>query len=68
MLQECTNHYYPSTTHRVVNPVGEDAKKPRLSMPLFLHPFDSIQLSQRHTAESYRAERFRELGLLTENA
>ena len=63
MLQECTQHYYPSTTHRVVNPTGEDAKKPRLSMPLFLHPRDDVRLSARHTAKSYRWERYRELGL-----
>lgn len=63
MLQECTEHYYPSTTHRVVNPTGEDAKKPRLSMPLFLHPCDNVQISARHTAKSYRWERYKELGL-----
>lgn len=63
MLQECTEHYYPSTTHRVINPTGEDALKPRLSMPLFLHPRDDVQLSPRHTAKSYRWERYQELGL-----
>ncbi len=64
MLQECSGHYYPSTTHRVLNPTGEDAKKSRLSMPLFLHPRDEVVLSKRHTAESYRAERFAEIGLM----
>ncbi len=38
MLQRLTNHVYPSTTHRVVNPKGEDARKPRYSVPFFLHP------------------------------
>ena len=38
MLQRLTNHVYPSTTHRVVNPKGEAARKPRYSMPYFLHP------------------------------
>lgn len=38
MLQRLTNHVYPSTTHRVVNPAGEDARKPRYSVPFFLHP------------------------------
>ena len=37
MLQRLTNHVYPSTTHRVVNPQGEGARKPRYSMPFFLH-------------------------------
>jgi len=64
MLEECTGHYYPSTSHRVVNPVGEEAKKPRLSMPLFLHPVNSVRLSERHTAGSYFTERMTELGLV----
>ena len=38
MLQRLSNHVYPSTTHRVVNPKGEDARKPRYSVPFFLHP------------------------------
>ncbi|MBE5314581.1 MAG: isopenicillin N synthase family oxygenase [Xanthomonadales bacterium] len=38
MLQRLTNHVYPSTTHRVTNPPGEAARKPRYSTPFFLHP------------------------------
>jgi isopenicillin N synthase-like dioxygenase len=38
MLQRLSNHVYPSTTHRVVNPPGEAARKPRYSVPFFLHP------------------------------
>jgi isopenicillin N synthase-like dioxygenase len=38
MLQRLSNHVYPSTTHRVVNPPGEQARKPRYSVPFFLHP------------------------------
>jgi isopenicillin N synthase-like dioxygenase len=38
MLQRLSNHVYPSTTHRVVNPPGEAARKPRYSVPYFLHP------------------------------
>ena len=38
MLQRLTNHVYPSTTHRVVNPPGELARQPRYSTPFFLHP------------------------------
>ena len=37
MLQRLTNHAYPSTTHRVVNPPGEAARQPRYSTPFFLH-------------------------------
>jgi isopenicillin N synthase-like dioxygenase len=38
MLQRLTNHVYPSTTHRVVNPPGAAARQPRYSTPYFLHP------------------------------
>lgn len=64
MLQECSQGYYKATTHRVCNPHGEEAKKARLSMPLFLHPADNVVLSERHTAKSYLTERLRELGIL----
>ena len=64
MLQECSGHYFPSTTHRVLNPAGDAAKESRLSMPLFLHPKEDVKLSDRHTAQTYREERYRELGLL----
>jgi isopenicillin N synthase-like dioxygenase len=37
MLQRLTNGRLRSTTHRVVNPVGERARHPRYSMPFFLH-------------------------------
>ena len=37
MLQRLTNHRLRSTTHRVVNPVGEAARRSRYSMPFFLH-------------------------------
>ncbi|MGY0559601.1 isopenicillin N synthase family dioxygenase [Luteimonas sp. A277] len=38
MLERLTNHTYPSTIHRVVNPPGEQARNPRYSVPFFLHP------------------------------
>jgi isopenicillin N synthase-like dioxygenase len=38
MLQRLTNHVYPSTTHRVVNPKGDAARRPRYAVPFFLHP------------------------------
>lgn len=37
MLQRQTNGRLRSTTHRVVNPRGEAAQRPRYSMPFFLH-------------------------------
>jgi isopenicillin N synthase-like dioxygenase len=61
MLQEASGHYYPSTVHRVLNPVGEARLRPRISMPLFLHPRREVVLSSRYTVESYFQERMREL-------
>lgn len=63
MLQEASGGYFPSTTHRVINPQGSDQSKSRISLPLFLHPKPEVVLSNRHTAESYLKERLRELGV-----
>ena len=60
MMDMATGGYYKSTIHRVVNPVGELAHKPRYSMPMFLHPRNEVQLSDTHTAASYMRERFTE--------
>ena len=62
MLQECSAGYYPSTTHRVINPTSEKNHS-RYSMPLFLHPRDEVILSDKYTSKSYLEERLRELGL-----
>lgn len=63
MLEEASAGYYPSTIHRVLNPTGDEAKKSRVSLPLFLHPRPDVVLSERHTAGTYLAERLRELGM-----
>ncbi len=64
MLCEATDGYYRSTTHRVINPEGVDAAKPRLSMPLFLHASADTYISEQYpTAEVYLDERLKELGL-----
>lgn len=62
MLQMCTNHYYRSTTHRVVNP-RETENNSRFSMPMFLHPRDEVRLSDQHTRKTYLLERLREIGI-----
>ncbi len=79
MLQRLTNHVYPSTTHRVVNPPGEAARKPRYSVPFFLHPnpdflIDTLpacistdnpnRYPQPITAHGYLQERLREIRLI----
>jgi isopenicillin N synthase-like dioxygenase len=61
MLQEASGGYYRSTTHRVVNPTGESAKRSRVSLPFFLQPDPAVVLSERYTAGSYLEERLREL-------
>ncbi|MEO5566060.1 MAG: 2-oxoglutarate and iron-dependent oxygenase domain-containing protein [Luteimonas sp.] len=78
MLQRLTNHVYPSTTHRVVNPPGEAARLPRYSTPYFLHPNPDFVIDvlpscisannpSRYqdpiTAQAYLEERLREIKL-----
>ncbi|WP_372871695.1 isopenicillin N synthase family dioxygenase [Shewanella sp.] len=64
MLQEASGGYFPSTSHRVINPEGMDKTKSRISLPLFLHPRPDVVLSERYTADSYLMERLRELGVI----
>ena len=77
MLQRMTNNYLKSTTHRVVNPPRELWHTPRLSIPFFLHPratmdltcLDSCVTEERPlayepiTAGEYLDERLRQIGL-----
>ena len=63
MLQEISGKYFPSTTHRVINPNNKIKNKSRYSMPLFLHPKDDVVLSIRYTARQYLDERLKEIGL-----
>ena len=79
MLQRLTNHMLPSTTHRVVNPVGERSKFSRYSMPYFLHLKSDFPIAtlpqcvsadnpnrypQPILADDYLRERLIEIGLL----
>jgi isopenicillin N synthase-like dioxygenase len=63
MLQETSGGYFPSTSHRVINPTGKGSDKSRISLPLFLHPRSEVVLSEKHTQASYLLERLRELGV-----
>tara|TARA_R110002110_G_scaffold212464_6_gene425442 strand:+ start:1401 stop:2240 length:840 start_codon:yes stop_codon:yes gene_type:complete len=63
MLQEASNGYFPSTSHRVMTPAGTDNPDGRMSLPLFLHPRPEVVLSDRYTAGSYLQERLDELGV-----
>ena len=62
MLQKASGGYYPSTTHRVVNP-EPGLNISRYSMPMFLHPRPEVRLDENYTADSYLQERLREIGL-----
>lgn len=79
MLQRLTNHVYPSTTHRVINPKNDNARKPRYSVPYFLHPNPDVELAvlpscvdaenpARYdtsiTAHEYLMQRLREIKLI----
>lgn len=64
MLQEASGGYFPSTTHRVINPEGAARERSRISLPLFLHPRPEVVLSERYTAKTYLDERLRELGVI----
>ncbi len=76
MLQNITNGYYKSTTHRVVNP--DNSRDRRFSMPFFVHPRSEASLDplpscvkltggeMQHpniTAGAYLAQRLKEIGL-----
>lgn len=62
MLQKASGGYFPSTTHRVVNP-SQGTNVSRYSMPLFLHPRPDVRLDDDYTADGYLQERLREIGL-----
>ncbi len=61
MLQECSNGYFPSTTHRVINPSEQNVS--RYSMPFFVHAKDEVILSKKYSAKTYLEERLKEIGL-----
>ncbi|PYQ56773.1 MAG: isopenicillin N synthase family oxygenase [Acidobacteria bacterium] len=76
MLSRFTNEVIPATTHRVVNP-AENAARDRYSMPFFVHPYSSCDLTipERFTgpdnppkyppitAGQFLEQRLREIGL-----
>ncbi|MBB6246533.1 isopenicillin N synthase family oxygenase [Rhodanobacter sp. A1T4] len=79
MLQRLSNHVYPSTSHRVVNPPNANARKPRYSVPFFLHPNPDVVLdpvvqcitpdnpsrySDSITSHEYLMQRLREIKLI----
>ncbi len=76
MLDRLTNGHLRSTTHRVVNPGGEAARRSRYSMPFFLHfrpdfliePLPQcVEADEKTdppiTAHQFLQQRLREIGL-----
>ena len=76
MLQNITNGFFKSTTHRVVNP--DNSRERRFSMPFFVHPRGEASLAplasclsrtggqatfRNISAGDYLDERLREIGL-----
>ena len=61
MLQEATDRFIPSTTHRVVNPTRPEHNVSRIAIPYFLGARTDVVLSERYTAGAYRAERLHNL-------
>lgn len=69
MMQLWTGGRLRSTTHRVVNPTGPDAARPRYSLPFFVHPHSHVRLDPIDgsgggcTAGEYLDRRLRETGV-----
>ena len=81
MMQRLTNHVFPSTTHRVVNPTGAARRRSRYSVPFFLQPNSGFPIKTLETCISdarpnryqepilsgdYLNIRLREIGLLNQ--
>ena len=78
MLERLTNNKLRSTVHRVVNPTPDKWNTPRYSIPFFMHPISTMDLSclpccvdKQHpkqfadiTAGEFLEQRLREIGLI----
>ena len=49
MLARLTNDVLPSTTHRVIRPLGDGAARSRYSMPYFLHFAPEVEIATLET-------------------
>lgn len=71
MMQRLTGGRVPATTHRVVNPPGDLAKRSRYSMPFFCHPHPDFLLKPLWgdsddagiTARDFLVQRLKEIGV-----
>lgn len=53
MLELLSHRYYKSTTHRVQNPIADDANRSRYAMSFFFNPKDNVLLPTGQTAGEY---------------
>ena len=63
MLQMASGGYFPSTSHRVVNPESSTQNVSRFSLPMFMHPRNEVILKPGTTAHDYLQERLKEINL-----
>ena len=61
MLEHASGGYFTATKHRVVNPLGGDARRARMALPLFLQAADDVVMANGRTAHELLQERLREL-------
>lgn len=71
MLKLASGNYFPSTTHRVVNPDlgagnngGGIKNTSRFSLPMFAHPRPEVYLGEGMSAGDYLNKRLQEIGLI----
>ena len=64
MLEMASGGFYPSTSHRVVNP-DNSKNVSRYSLPMFMHPRNDVVLKSGVTAQDYLQERLKEIRLKT---
>ena len=64
MIGMITGGYLKATKHQVINPEGEDARKERMAIPLFLHAKADVLLKPGFTADDFLTQRLREIGLM----
>ena len=63
MLQMASDGFFPSTSHRVVNPGKENQNVSRFSLPMFIHPRNEVVLKEGTSAQDYLQERLKEIRL-----
>ncbi|MFE4857452.1 2OG-Fe(II) oxygenase family protein [Streptomyces sp. NPDC056670] len=61
MLQLVSSGRYRAALHRVVHPEGRVARESRMSLPLFVHAADDVELSPGTCAADFRARRLSEI-------